>query len=168
MKIISHRGNLTGPNPERENTVEAIEEALKLGFPVEFDIWYNEGKYWLGHDKPQYETNVEKFFDWSEMNDIYIHCKNVLALQMLMKDSVYHDPKIHSFFHDIDDCIMLDNFNIWVHPKAVESIDQTVAEDCIAVLPKRKTVEVNFIDNIDLHKWNGICTDYPVDVRNSL
>ena len=36
---ISHRGNLTGPIPEKENTVDYINDAIHQGFDVEIDIW---------------------------------------------------------------------------------------------------------------------------------
>ena len=41
MKLIAHRGNIDGPNPERENSPEYIEEALKAGYDVEVDVWYD-------------------------------------------------------------------------------------------------------------------------------
>ena len=39
MKIISHRGNLYGPNPELENKPEYILAAIKCNFRVEIDLW---------------------------------------------------------------------------------------------------------------------------------
>jgi len=56
MKFISHRGNLTGPNPERENHPSYILEATANGFEVEIDLWYENGKLILGHDEPQYRS----------------------------------------------------------------------------------------------------------------
>ena len=32
MILIAHRGNINGPNPERENTVSYIQEALDKGY----------------------------------------------------------------------------------------------------------------------------------------
>ena len=32
MKLIAHRGNISGPEPERENTMDYIEEAIQLGY----------------------------------------------------------------------------------------------------------------------------------------
>jgi hypothetical protein len=52
MILISHRGNLNGPNPERENHPDYIWEALRAGFEVEIDVWWVEGKFKLGHDEP--------------------------------------------------------------------------------------------------------------------
>ena len=40
MKVISHRGNLNGPNKQTENTIESIKTAINLGFDVEIDVWY--------------------------------------------------------------------------------------------------------------------------------
>ena len=45
MKIISHRGNLNGPNSVSENSILAISRALGQGFDVEIDVWFKNGKY---------------------------------------------------------------------------------------------------------------------------
>ena len=55
MKLISHRGNLNGPNKERENHPDYIWEALQAGYEVEIDVWWVDGKFKLGHDEPQYD-----------------------------------------------------------------------------------------------------------------
>jgi hypothetical protein len=39
MKIIAHRGNLYGPDPETENTIEQAERCFAICFDVELDIW---------------------------------------------------------------------------------------------------------------------------------
>ena len=54
MKLIAHRGNINGPNPERENSPDYIKEALDKGFDVEIDVWKINGSYFLGHDAPEY------------------------------------------------------------------------------------------------------------------
>ena len=45
MKIISHRGNLKGPDPKNENTKGQIDKALKMSFDVEIDLWKINNKY---------------------------------------------------------------------------------------------------------------------------
>ena len=40
MKIISHRGNLTGPDPKQENKPSQILKVLEKGYEVEVDVWY--------------------------------------------------------------------------------------------------------------------------------
>ena len=41
MKLIAHRGNINGPNPETENTVNQIDKCIEEGYDVEIDLWYN-------------------------------------------------------------------------------------------------------------------------------
>ena len=43
-KLYSHRGNLFGPIPERENKPDYIDEAISAGFNVEIDIWLKIGR----------------------------------------------------------------------------------------------------------------------------
>ena len=38
MLFISHRGNLSGPQPENENKVSYIQAAIDKGFSVEVDV----------------------------------------------------------------------------------------------------------------------------------
>ena len=58
MILISHRGNINGVNLERENTQSYIQEAIDLGYDVEIDVRYIDKKFWLGHDKSDYEINL--------------------------------------------------------------------------------------------------------------
>ena len=48
MIIISHRGNINGPEPQKENLPDYIDFALENGLDVEVDLWWNKGIY-LGH-----------------------------------------------------------------------------------------------------------------------
>ena len=77
MKLIAHRGNISGPST-RENAVEHIQHALSLGFDAEVDVWYANG-WWLGHDNPTYLIdNLHTLFDNTK---IWWHCKNFAALE---------------------------------------------------------------------------------------
>ena len=58
MKLIAHRGNITGRNPDEENSPDYISQAIQKGYDVEVDVWLMDGIY-LGHDKPQYETSID-------------------------------------------------------------------------------------------------------------
>ena len=40
MKLIAHRGNVNGPNPDKENHTDYINEAIILGYDVEIDVWF--------------------------------------------------------------------------------------------------------------------------------
>ena len=44
MKLIAHRGNINGPNPEKENHPDYINTAIKSGYDVEVDVWFIDNK----------------------------------------------------------------------------------------------------------------------------
>ena len=48
MILISHRGNINGRIPEKENRPQYIETTLVSGYDVEVDVWYVNGKLMLG------------------------------------------------------------------------------------------------------------------------
>jgi hypothetical protein len=94
-KIISHRGNIDGPNPCRENHPDYIKAALNKGYGVEIDAWFVDGQWGLGHDEPLYAVNLQYFFDLRnhsvKVNGgpfdirrhplVWIHLKNLGAVQ---------------------------------------------------------------------------------------
>ena len=53
-KILAHRGNLYGPDPRIENTVEAYRAALEAGFGLEIDVRRSSaGEFYISHDPAQ-------------------------------------------------------------------------------------------------------------------
>ena len=62
-KIIAHRANLNGPNSAEENHPASIDRAIDQGFDVEVDLWFLDGKYFIGHDNPDHEINEDFLFD---------------------------------------------------------------------------------------------------------
>ena len=63
MKLIAHRGNLDGSDPDKENYPSYIQRALKLGYDAEIDVWHIDDKWYLGHDDPRYEIKYNFLFD---------------------------------------------------------------------------------------------------------
>ena len=106
MILIAHRGNIDGPNPERENHPEYIRETLDRHYHAEIDVWYKDSKWYLGHDLPQYEVE-EDFF--SESN-LWCHAKNIEALHKMLKED------IHCFWHQEDDVTLTSCGFIWTYP----------------------------------------------------
>ena len=110
MKLISHRGNLNGPNPERENHPDYIMEAIQAGYDVEIDVWFKDGKFYLGHDEPQY------LFPYDLLNGFYnklwIHCKDMDSLSNLNElDS--NGSKLNYFSHENDLGVLTSRGYIW-------------------------------------------------------
>lgn len=138
MILISHRGNLTGRVKERENSPDYIQEALDAGFDVEIDVWKSESKWYLGHDKPQYEVSYE----FLRNPRLWCHAKNLEALY----DMSFCDEKIHFFWHQKDDFTLTSKGFIWTYP------GQQLTDHSICVLPER--AEHSFFSAY------GVCSDY--------
>jgi hypothetical protein len=140
MILISHRGNINGRIKNNENKPDYIENAIKLGYNVEIDIWVIEGTFYLGHDEPQYKI----ILDWlSERKDkLWIHCKNISAIEVFN-----FIPGMYNYFWHQEDTITLTSKNfIWAYP-GKQPINRS-----IAVMPE--------LFNDDLDSCLGICSDY--------
>ena len=106
MILISHRGNLKGPDKEKENKPNYLMQAVKKGYDVETDVWFRDGKYFLGHDNPQYEVSV----DFLKNQKFWCHAKNQLALAEMLKNN------IHCFWHEKDKVTLTSKNYIWAYP----------------------------------------------------
>ena len=142
MKVISHRGNLNGPNPSTENSIPAINIALYHGFDVEIDIWYKNNNWYLGHDKPKYLID-ESFL---QNKKLWCHAKNLDALNLMLKNN-----KIHCFWHQNDDFTLTSKSYIWTYPT------KEIKDNSIIVLRSKK-------DKVP-KKCFGVCTDFPLTYK---
>jgi hypothetical protein len=142
MILISHRGNVNGPNKERENGLDYIDEAINAGYEVEIDLWSREGKLYLGHDAPQYAVAVE----WLEnrLTKLWVHCKNIEALEVAywFKDMRH----LNYFWHETDTVTLTSQGFIWAYPGKQPIINS------IAVMPE--------LYEEDTKHCIGICSDY--------
>ena len=136
MKIISHRGNLVGRILEKENSEEYIREAAKNGFDVEVDVWFIDGKYFLGHDFPQYETTLH----FLKSLPLWCHAKNIEALHNLIADGV------HCFWHNTDTFTLTSRNIIWGYSDIQHDYGIMVC--------------LNAPDGL-LSPIYGVCTDFP-------
>lgn len=145
MIYIAHRGNTQGPNPEKENHPDYLRDAVRKGYDVELDVWLVNGKYVLGHDKPQYE--VADYF--LENPHFWCHAKDIHTMTALL------DPgfPVHAFFHDTDACTITTQKWIWTYPG-----HPVLGHRSIAVMPERAP-------GLDLSRAGGICTDIPLEYQ---
>jgi hypothetical protein len=140
MLKIAHRGNVSGPSP-KENHPLHIEEAIYSGFDVEVDVWLIDENLWLGHDKPQYMTS-KTFLDRYK-NSLWIHCKNLAALEYfvnLKKGYKY-------FWHEEDKYTLTSNGLIWTYP------GKSITNKSIIVLRDQEVLP-------DFCIAFGVCSDY--------
>jgi len=136
MILISHRGNINGPNPEKENQKDYILNALNKGYDVEIDLWKIKSEYFLGHDEPQYQ--VEKNFLNLIAYKTWFHCKNIEAM--------IEFKEYNSFGHNTDDFILTGYNYVWAYPGKEK-------KGCICVMPEWD--ERPIVDGVI-----GICSDY--------
>lgn len=139
MKLISHRGNINGPNI-LENNPNYIDNTLMIGYDVEIDIWLIDDQIYLGHDKPTYKIEMNWLVD--RIDILWIHCKNTNVLELLNEC----EYKFNYFWHENDAVTLTSHGFMWAYP-GKQSI-----KNSIAVLPE--------IYNDDVSRCYGICSDY--------
>jgi len=153
MMLISHRGNINGRLPQRENEPSYIDEAIAAGYSVEIDMRVcqkvsAEPDIWLGHDNMQYQVTLE----WLQerQNYLWIHCKNREALEFCL------GKKLHCFWHDTDDYTMTSNGYVWAYPGKLRAGMFT-----ILVMP-----ELHWsAEEIKTQKCFGVCSDIVAQLK---
>jgi hypothetical protein len=137
MIRIAHRGNTTGPIPEKENHPIYLMNAVESGFDCEIDVWYIDGKILLGHDNPQYTVDI----DFIRQDYFWCHAKNLAALELMLNENV------HCFWHEHDQRTLTSKGYIWTYPGK-----ECVSEKSIICIQKPNIpAPVNCL---------GICTDW--------
>jgi len=143
MIHIAHRGNISGKNEQRENTPSYIDKAITLGYDVEIDVWYTDGKLLLGHDHGQWVIDEDFLFD--RFDKLWCHAKNIAALTVLSQMS-RQDLKLHYFWHESDTVTLTNKGVIWASP------GKQPINNSIAVLPELHR-------DLVLSDCLGICSD---------
>jgi len=139
MILISHRGNVNGKIPGKENNPEYIDKAISLGYDVEIDIWSIEGVLLLGHDEPQY--GISQLWLNQRSQSLWIHCKTIEAMEWFNAIGGFN-----YFWHEEDTVTLTSKGFIWAYP-GKQPIQQS-----IAVMPE--------IHNDNITQCIGICSDY--------
>ena len=147
MILISHRGNIEGPNLEKENSTSYINDAIHKGYNVEVDIWVQDDSIFLGHDNPQYEID----FDWIDFrkDKLWLHCKNIEAVEFF-----YSKSKLNYFWHDTDNLTITSKGFLWAYP------GKQPIKKSIAVLPE--------LHKDDVSQCSGICSDFIYQYKETI
>ena len=140
LKIISHRGNLSGKSID-ENKPSHIENALSKGFDVEVDVWCVDNVLYTGHDIHKYRTDIE----FLNNPKIWCHAKTVESLEVLMKNN------IHTFWHETDKFTITSRGIPWCYPGNYINTGITVELSIKKEIPS----------------CLGICTDHPLRWRKN-
>ena len=142
MKIISHRGNLNGPNSCRENSPEAIFRASSYGYNVEVDLWIINNCFYFGHDIPKYK--ITKDFIEKISNNTFFHIKCCIEAEL--------STKLNYFIQNEEPQVITSAGQIWCH-------SSYPIFNWKSILTLSETQNI-FLDE-KLNKCYGICTDYP-------
>jgi hypothetical protein len=156
--IISHRGNLDQSSKTLENTPEALALSVLNNIDIELDIWYENNKFYLGHDGPQYEFDPI-YYNYGIIN-VFYHCKTIKTYVELKKYFLL-SKQIDLFMHDTDMAAITKNGLIWTYP------GKELHKDSIAVMPE--LINIQYLDEvIQLYrdkKIKGICSDYILEIN---
>lgn len=159
MYLIAHRGNVNGPNPDRENTVPYLQEALDAGYNIEVDVWLvntatpgslDENTLFLGHDHPLHEVGLSFFRD----SRVWAHCKTPETYQFLSKF-----PDVNCFEHNNEPWVITSQGYAWFHRDHSKWYNKVTPKSGI------------FLDPCDYgdRQVLGICGDYigkfPVNIK---
>lgn len=155
MRLISHRGNINGPDPDKENNPKHIEWLLnyrdpnggfkKFIYDIEVDIWKIDDKIYLGHDEPKYEIN--KRFIQSHQKYLWFHIKSVQTYYWMRK--TFGCRCVKYFWHQNDDFSLTSNGYLWTYP------GKELTDISICVLPEQSNYT-----NEELKSCHGICSDF--------
>jgi hypothetical protein len=142
MFFISHRGNLTGPNPMKENSVEYINNALSKSFDVEIDLWFKNNNFFLGHDEPKYEIDL----NFLKKPGLWIHAKNLECFYQLSNFD------LNFFWHEEDKITITSKGFFWNYPGTL------LSKKSICVLPEKS--DIKEVDCL------GYCSDFIKDFHD--
>lgn len=141
MRVIAHRGNLHGPNPDLENYPPYVAEALQKGYDVEVDVWCIGGQWYFGHDRPQYFMA-----ELSRAEGVWYHAKNLAAVEGL------NAAGVHWFWHETDHFVLTSWGYAWVYP----GLTAPKGGKSVVVLRGRGAAPVG---------TEAVCTDYAGEYR---
>ena len=154
MKIIAHRGNLSGSEPNKENTLERIQECISHGFDVEIDLRLIDKNFLLGHDEPEEKIELKEILKLADR--LWIHCKNIQVLEEFTYQN--YGKQLNFFWHNKDNYTLTSKGYIWSYPQSYLSLN------CICVMPEW-SMKLNNLNQIKNYNIAGICTDFPNILR---
>ena len=119
-------------------------DAIKKGYDVEIDVWFEKENFYLGHDKPTYLVDDKYLLN----KKLWCHSKNLDSLINLKKIGA------HYFWHENDEYTLTSKGYIWTYP------GKNLSNESICVLPEwHKEIKLDY-------KFKGICSDYIERYKN--
>jgi hypothetical protein len=141
MILISHRGNILGQNPSKENMPSYIQNCIDIGFDCEIDLFFIDSCFFLGHDSAEYKIELDWLKD--RKSKLWVHCKNLDGFSLF---NIAKSFDFNYFWHETDKATLTSKGFIWSYPGT-----QPI-KNSIAVMPENHNEKINFCI--------GVCSDY--------
>jgi hypothetical protein len=152
MLLIAHRALVNGPDKQLENHPHQIQQCLSSQLDVEIDVWLQDNKWYLGHDKPTYETNLSFLLT----PGLWIHAKNTSASFELLS-LVRQGHLMNFFWHENDQRTLTSQGFWWTFP------GQQLGPLSVAVMPEWHTPDVPAWAS--KQSCYGICSDFVGSIK---
>jgi hypothetical protein len=150
LKIISHRGNINGPNKIRENVIPYIVECIeKYSLDVEIDLRFQNNQLYLTHDELFTEENkiTDLTFLQQYKDHLWLHCKDFETL--IYANNTLID--FNYFGHCNDPFVLTSKKYIFTSP------GNLTGDRVVCVMPELVTKSLNF------SSYCAVLTDYPLN-----
>lgn len=159
IKLIAHRGNIDGRQPDKENHPDYIDRAIHLGYDVEVDVWGKEGQFglWLGHDEPTHSIDF-RFLE-TRIQFLWVHAKCPYSMFLLRE----YLPSVRFFFHQTDDYTLTSWQDIWCYPGK-----EAYGAHAIVLLPEQWMELDQVRQYCDRTKAVGVCSDFVGQIKRHI
>lgn len=146
MKLIAHRGLISGPDKEKENNPAQIDSVLSQGYDAEVDVWFlPQLGFLLGHDSPRYPVDNE----WLAQDRLWLHAKNF--------DALYRLNHLNVFWHENDMYTLTKSGHIW-------TVSGKPSDKTVIVMPEWTYK----LESVTQYSSYGVCSDYVENIRTFL
>jgi len=122
MLIISNRGNISGPNILLQNTPDYIDSTIKQGYNVKIDLWYQNGKCYLGNSGPK--TEIEWHWLIDNADYLWIKCATTETFSFLLENG----KALNFFYNGLDPITLTSKGIAWSNPKNTHT-ENTIVSD---------------------------------------
>jgi hypothetical protein len=145
---LLHRGiSMSDTLPENDQLT--IKHRNDMGYACEYDIWFFNNSWWLGHDKPIYSIACIDTFIRQCTNNL-IHAKDGITFAEIIKYCRERGYRNEIFYHTTEDYVLTSNMNIITYP------GKYIVDSSICMMPENagRTYSTDERNNM-----TAICSD---------
>ena len=160
MIVISHRGNLTGPDGDCR--YDKVRRALDLGFDVELDVRSRDGELFVGHDRMLYPLSDLTLTE-REASRVWFHAKDWRAAA-----AVGASGRLCFCHGDEESAFVANGYGhvLWMHPRVNPELSAAdgIRDKVLLDVDGHPRVEYAALQDLPF----AICTDWPVECHRWL